>query len=1362
MDGAHHHRDREEEQGPADELLREAFGPASSLIPAERLADVLRVRGRSWTQVCLQDAAGEGSVDPPAGRREVDYGDELAGRYHVFGELARGGMGVVLRGRDRVLGRDVAIKVLRREHLDSHEAQDRFFEEAQVGAQLQHPGVVPVHEVGLVDESVPFFTMKLVRGETLAQLLRARTHDADDRSRFIDIFEQICQAVAYAHARGVIHRDLKPSNVMIGSYGEVQVMDWGLAKVMDRGGIADDRARPKEASIPVATVRSEDEGTNSRAGSVFGTPAYMAPEQARGDIEAMDERTDVFALGSVLCEVLTGAPAFAPHDEALAQARACATESALGRLDECGADPELVGLAMDCLQAAPSARPRNAKAIRERLARYATKRDARAERAKLELEAERVRAAGAKRAQRLTLALAASTLLTLAAVGGTWFWQRSRAAEHQEFVRARAEESLRAADVMIGRAVAGDPLLAPVIYADALRETEQAHALIADDGFEDRGFRSQVEERLERVRSSHERSVVDAERIRMHNALLATLGEHRVVEGPELLAGQWRLDWARCTEQRNQAAFASAGVDVDAADPKGAADVLRGAHSGAFAVALDLWALQRRELVDHGEMEREQIAVLTRLAAELDAGDPLRDRLRLELARSSFEANGARLEALAADAKPEAQAAVSMVMLGRMLEQAGSKANIELWERSRVHHAGDSWLHLFLGHAYEGAAPRRLEAAKGCYLAAYALNPNVGLAIRVAGICFAQGDSPAFQRWAKRAASLAPDAAHAQYVLAMALVQAGELDDADRALSKVLELDSSFGAAYSIRASILQQQRRTESFAEQLRLLHRAAELSPGVAWIQNNLGQAYRGVANWERAALHFAEAARISPQDPLAWRRLAQCRRMSGDLRGALEAYRTLLSVSPDEAAAENGIGICLGGLGDPDGAVDAFERAIKIDETFALAINNLGAAMVRRGELERARALFQREKALTPTSPSGYDYLALLDVIDGKSEAADIEFARIAETHPRRWRNRDFLAALAVLAASSKAGEVRDWGPETRRALRDHALRWLRGNLEWLSEPLTEVAVADDSASRARIRSVVMRGQRLKRWHRLSSVREPDALRELPDAERPAWQAFWRDVDAAISKAQRMLRDPETAERHHAKALEMRADGRLFDALDHHRQAVELDADRVEYARELGGTLIGLGLFDQALAELERALAHGSEDLRTLDLLGDAHAKRGGDGGDEAAVACWERALSIDPSTHSVRCKLAVRRALSRSDEVRDAEQAVADARRALADGAAPSEGQAALGVALFSAGEMAQAQERLLASLKAGNRAGLVRLLHGISLARLGRRDEARSALSSFRRSSPGEDATGELASLLEEARQLLRGASADSR
>ena len=344
--------------------------------------------------VLLRDT--DGGPEPPLHRPSGGNDPGSGTRYRIDGEIARGGMGAVLRGRDPDLGRDVALKVLREDFRENAEMVRRFVEEAQIGGQLQHPGIVPIYELGTFGDRRPFFSMKLVKGDTLAQLLAGRQQPGDGLPRFLSIFESIAQTVAYAHARGVIHRDLKPSNVMVGAFGEVQVMDWGLAKVLPRGGVADDAEAgkiPKDETV-IATARSGSADSDlSQAGSVLGTPSYMAPEQARGEIDRVDERADVFALGSILCEILTGQPAFTGRTSGEIQRKAALGDlaDAMARLDASGADAELIALAKDCLAREPEDRPKSAGVVSERMTAYLAGVQERLRRAELESVEERAR-----------------------------------------------------------------------------------------------------------------------------------------------------------------------------------------------------------------------------------------------------------------------------------------------------------------------------------------------------------------------------------------------------------------------------------------------------------------------------------------------------------------------------------------------------------------------------------------------------------------------------------------------------------------------------------------------------------------------------------------------------------------------------------------------------------------------------------------------------------------------------------------------------------------------------------------------------------------------------------------------------------
>ena len=233
-------------------------------------------------------------------RAVVGNPDFSGTKYTFVKELARGGMGAVYLAEDTELNRQVAIKVLSTPEI-TEDLRRRMIREAQIIARLEHPGIVPVHDVGVLLDGRVFYAMKFVRGVRLDEYA-ANTTSTRERLRK---FQAVCDAVAFAHAHGVIHRDLKPQNIMIGSFGEVLVLDWGVAKIL--------RA---EVSSEADTLMLPAAGTNKAGdtahGTVIGTRQYMSPEQARGEIDQLDERSDIYSLGAVFYFLLTNQ---APNDE---------------------------------------------------------------------------------------------------------------------------------------------------------------------------------------------------------------------------------------------------------------------------------------------------------------------------------------------------------------------------------------------------------------------------------------------------------------------------------------------------------------------------------------------------------------------------------------------------------------------------------------------------------------------------------------------------------------------------------------------------------------------------------------------------------------------------------------------------------------------------------------------------------------------------------------------------------------------------------------------------------------------------------------------------------------------------------------
>ena len=278
-------------------------GPTSTLMELE-----LEGKGSPLSRIVLPPPGGRGKVPRPFPKKDTPGGPNLGMRYAYRDELGRGGQGTIISAFDRDVGRTVALKVLRKDASKSMSVLERFLGEAQVTGQLEHPNIVPVHDMGRLPDGTVYYTMKKVEGRSLDQILRGiRKADPEISRRFtllrmLSIIQQVCLGMEYAHARGVIHRDLKPANVMLGDFGEVLILDWGLAKVVGRP----DPDGEDEESMELEPVElSEGAQLKTRDGYVQGTPPFMAPEQAKNERDKIGPWSDVYALGGILYQALT-------------------------------------------------------------------------------------------------------------------------------------------------------------------------------------------------------------------------------------------------------------------------------------------------------------------------------------------------------------------------------------------------------------------------------------------------------------------------------------------------------------------------------------------------------------------------------------------------------------------------------------------------------------------------------------------------------------------------------------------------------------------------------------------------------------------------------------------------------------------------------------------------------------------------------------------------------------------------------------------------------------------------------------------------------------------------------------------------
>jgi eukaryotic-like serine/threonine-protein kinase len=316
---------------------------------------------------------GRGADSPSTRRAPVNLNQSLteltdlssdAVRYEVRSLLGVGGMGEVHFCRDRRIGRDVAMKVIRPEHQPDATIRHRFLREARVQGQLEHPSIVPVYDLGADPQGSAYFTMKRLRGKTLARILNElregdpQAVQAFSRRKLLTAFASICLAVDFAHSRGVLHRDLKPANVMLGDFGEVYLLDWGVAKLIDS---------------PAQSIDAGEDPMSTRTipGDVLGTLGYMSPEQAQGCVDTLDARSDVYSLGAILFEILTLKPLHPKQDRAemLDSLINGADARTSVRAPERDIPPELEAICVTSTHQDPAERYASARALHEALER---------------------------------------------------------------------------------------------------------------------------------------------------------------------------------------------------------------------------------------------------------------------------------------------------------------------------------------------------------------------------------------------------------------------------------------------------------------------------------------------------------------------------------------------------------------------------------------------------------------------------------------------------------------------------------------------------------------------------------------------------------------------------------------------------------------------------------------------------------------------------------------------------------------------------------------------------------------------------------------------------------------------------------
>lgn len=1167
--------------------------------------------------------------------------------YEILRELGRGGMGGVFQARDLELNRMLAVKVLLEQHRGKEELERRFREEAQITGQLQHPGVPPVHEIGMLSDGRPFFAMKLIEGRTLAELLQQRPAPTSDLPRFLSIFELICQTLAYAHSCGVIHRDLKPSNIMVGAFGEVQVMDWGLAKV--RGGAAASDMFGA-GTQGITTMRTHAPWLLSHAGAVLGTPAYMAPEQARGDIEQLDERCDVFGLGAILTVILTGAPPYLGAGAAAVMQQAAQGDlaDAYVRLDSCGADPELIKLARACLAARVEVRLPDAAAVAKELSAYLDSMREKLRRAELERAAADLRVVEERKRRRLTVVLAtvAVAALVLAVVG--WrFIEQTRAAYRAQTAVQVNQELGRAASlgdqaraVALGNAATRDT--SARLWGDALAAVDRVEAILAtapaDVDTQLRVASTAAAMRSEAAEIARDRTMLERlEAARDQRTIVTDADADRMNQRSFIVYGH-------AAGEAYATAFRDYGIDVLALTPAEAAERIRQRSIRIpLAAALDDWLI----LAVDQPLAQKLVAV-----ARAGDDDPFRTRLREAVAAVDRTA----LVKLARESASVALSVPIAVLLADGLHLAGEHGTaVEVLERAREHHLDDFWVNDILGVFLFYADPSRVEEAGRCFAAALARRPDCFFIHSNLGVALDwQCRWPEAIKAYERSIEMKPDFLRGRIELAVLLAQQGNLDRAVALCEEAARLRPGDTQVVAALARFRVEQGRK---AEAIKLARDLVARAPKLSAAHTCLGDVLLQTGAADQAAAAYREALKRNPFLIAANTGLAYALVNQNQVAEARQALKPALTRGAKMPIVHVADSFLWARQSKWDEAIAAMRRAIDLRPAFFPNHVGIGDLLMRKQAADEAALAYQQAVQLNPAAERAYNGLGLALEAKGEWDRASAAFAKAIQLKPKIAEFRLNLGNVLL-----RKGEPARALAELKEALalepkNPDLLKAVGSALTRLQRPAEAVAPLR-LAGKLRPADGAVQNSLGLALHAAGDF--PAAIAAFQHAVRLQDKAavYWNNLGVANRAHQQLAAaveahrracelEPKNAQHHAELGADLRLLGSPAEALPALRRALDLRPDFAWAENEQGLALQQAGKLDEALAVFRQAISHQSnvailhENLgRTLHALGQLNS----------AIAAFQEAVNLDGQMVSARFNLG--RALFDKGEYRKA--------------------------------------------------------------------------------------------------------------
>jgi tetratricopeptide (TPR) repeat protein len=1145
--------------------LREVFFAAAEQPPPEQAAYLDRACAgdeelrRNVAVMLKAHAAGEGPLDRGAFRAGPTGADHpgpdgpgtVIGPYKLLQVIGEGGMGTVyLAEQAQPVQRKVALKVIK-PGMDTAQVIARFEAERQALALMDHPNIAKVHDAGTTDGGRPYFVMELVKGVPITAYCDEQKLALKER---LGLFVGVCQAVQHAHQKGIIHRDIKPSNVMIARYDGrpvPKVIDFGIAKATG--------ARLTERTLFTAF------------GAVVGTLEYMSPEQAELNNLDVDTRSDVYSLGVLLYELLTGTTPL-EHErlekagllEALRIIREEETPLPSARLSTAQELPtiaanrglapkrlsglvrgELDWIALKALEKDRARRYESANGLARDVERY--------------LRDEPVLACPpsawyrcrkfARRNRRALTTAALLGLMLLALAGALGWAARDRAARE-----ARAREDVEAAaqggETHLERALAltDDSPRWGAALAAAGADLKRAEALAGDGRQLTPALRARVQALADRLRDGEKDHglVAAAERIRLEQSD-PNVKENRFSRGE--------------AAPRYQEAFAAYGLPALTTPPEEAAALLADKPPALRAVlvaALDDWLMVC-------EARPQQRVWLQAVLAAADS-DAWRKQVRAALLADDRPALKA-LEALARHPEALRQPPATLSMLGNALHARGATPSaVRLLRQARERHPADFWINNNLANALGASRPPRHEEAIAAYRIALALRPrSAGVYLNFGSALEAAGDVAGAVAAFRKAIDMAPDYAWAHSRLGMALRARHDLD----------------GAVAAQR---------------------RAVELAPNDGRFQHNLGGALRDRGDVDGAIAAYRKAMQLGPQDPMPHNNLGLILMERNDLPGAVASFRKAIALGSRSVWPRVNLSTALGAQGDLPGAIDQCRKAIAVDPGLPEAHYNLGVDLYKSKDLPGAVAAYRKALELRPDYAHAWYNLGIALTDQKELRGAVAAFRKAVEIKPGHVAAHNDLGR-----ALEDVGDLSGAAAHFRKAI---ALSPKLGDAHYnLGNVLLKKK--DLPGAVAAYHQAIDLGPKLAGAHNNLGL----ALRAQGDLPGAA---------AAFRKA--IALDPKFVQAHNNLGDTLMTLGNLRGAVVVFRRATALDPKYVPAHNNLGLALRLQGRLADAEAAFQKALDLAPNFAEAHNNLGIVRKLQGDL---PAALACFRKALAARPN-------------------------------------------------------------------------------------------------------------------------------------